>query len=298
MKMKFGFIGRESEKRNSSSQGRQPFRQNAEPNIQRLSIRKEPIDSYSGGPTLEKREILDIRKEAPKLNSCAFTVSWLSAPPVPGESYVERERKKIDLDIMALLLDENMRLNDIEKDLVWYNSKAQNGIALDRDEQEGNAVGDADCERINISLSHIDWCVKSILFIVSVNNTDYDYVDDWKCFGMARNSFIRFLDTDGRREKELCRFALDSSFSTDTIMCAARLFRQNGGWTFQSIGEGVEAATILTFITKYSNKKYKEFGEYKVQGNTYDQNNIQMKINKDRERERRLAEFINKEILF
>ena len=63
---------------------------------------------------------------------------------------------------------------------------------------------------------------------------------------MIRNAFIRLVDMAGNTE--LCRFNLTEDYSGMTGMIVGEIYRRNGEWKFNAIGQGVANASRLSSL--------------------------------------------------
>lgn len=192
----------------------------------------------SGGSSLlnlEKGSILDLTKAAPSLKNVVVAAGW-DVNKKGGDNF--------DLDISAFLLAENGRLKDPATQVVYFNQMMQQGIYLEGDNLTG--AGDGDDERINVALDDIPSNIHSIVFNVNI----YECVKKRQTFGMVDNSYIRLLDADND-DKELARFELKKVASSATAMTFARLFRQNGGWAFEAIGDALTVQDLEQLLLRY-----------------------------------------------
>ena len=55
-------------------------------------------------------------------------------------------------------------------------------------------------------------------------------------FGMVSNSYIRMVKKDN--DEEMIRYDLGEDYSTETAMVLGELYRHNGEWKFNAIGQG------------------------------------------------------------
>ena len=56
------------------------------------------------------------------------------------------------------------------------------------------------------------------------------------------------VDTEGNRE--ICRYNLTDDYSGMTGLIVAEIYRRNGGWKFNAIGQGVQDASRLDSLIK------------------------------------------------
>lgn len=123
----------------------------------------------------------------------------------------------------------------------------QEGIYLEEDNLTGNDDDDdGDAERIHIDLKAIPQDVQAILFCVNI----FEAPKRRQTFGAVRDAYIRLLDEDDN-ERELLRFKLTEQASNSTAVVFEKLFRQNGGWTFDAIGENHMVSDLNGLLIKY-----------------------------------------------
>ena len=68
-------------------------------------------------------------------------------------------------------------------------------------------------------------------------------------FGMIRNAFIRLVDA--RTNAEMCRYDLTENYSGMTAMIFGEIYRHNGEWKFNAIGQGTYDAGIGDLAQRY-----------------------------------------------
>ncbi len=67
-------------------------------------------------------------------------------------------------------------------------------------------------------------------------------------FGMIRNAFIRICDDNG---KELCRYNLSENYDNMTAMIFGELYRHNGAWKFNAIGQATTDDSVDMLARRY-----------------------------------------------
>lgn len=170
---------------------------------------------------LSKGMTLDLTKRNPGLQKVMLGAGW----------DVAQAGKDFDLDISAfLLVNGKVRTT---ADVIFFNNKTAPGVMLSGDNRTG--AGDGDDETIFIDLAAVDPAITEIAFCVTI----YDAVTRGQTFGMVKNSYVRLVnDATGA---ELCRFPLNTDFSTDTAMIFAKLKKSGADWNFEATGEGKQA---------------------------------------------------------
>ena len=170
---------------------------------------------------LKKNDILDLTKKVPGLEQVVLAAGW----------DVAQIGQDFDLDIAALIVGANNKVQRIPDDVIFFNNMNAQGIYLEGDNRTGS--GEGDDERIQIDLSQIRPDVERIVFCVTI----YEAQAKRQTFGMVNNSYVRLLDLD-QNGKELCRFNLKENGSTATSVIFAELHRSGSEWQFKAVGEG------------------------------------------------------------
>lgn len=169
---------------------------------------------------LNKNDILDLTKKNPGLRNVKLGAGW----------DISTNGSDFDLDIAAFLLDRNNKFNDVSN-VIFFNNKQGQGIALGGDNRTG--AGDGDDETIEINLQNINPSIEKIVFVVTIHNA----MQKRQTFGMINNSYVRLVDLD-QNGKELCRFNLKENGSTAISVIFAELYRDGQDWQFKAVGEG------------------------------------------------------------
>lgn len=172
---------------------------------------------------LQKNDVLDLTKRNPSLNNVILGAGW----------DVSRRGANIDVDLVALLLNENGKLVNGNKSVIYYAAKEAQGIFLDGDNLTGD--GEGDDERINVSLASLPSGCHKVAFAAII----YQAKERKQNFSMVRNCYVRLLDKDNR-EKEICRFNLTEDGGMNTGIVFAELSRQGSEWNFKAVGELLE----------------------------------------------------------
>ena len=169
---------------------------------------------------LNKNDILDLTKKNPGLKRVMLGAGW----------DISNNGSDFDLDIAAFLLDANNKFNTVSN-VIFFNNKQGQGIALAGDNRTG--AGDGDDETINIELDKIDLNIAKIVFVVTI----HEAMAKRQTFGMINNSYVRLVDLE-QNGKEICRFNLKENGSTATSIIFAELIRTGAEWQFKAVGEG------------------------------------------------------------
>ena len=100
--------------------------------------------------------------------------------------------------------------------------------------------GEGDDEQIMVDLSMLPASICKLVFVVNI----YDANVRNQHFGMIRNAFIRLVDRSNNNE--ICRFSLTDDYSGMTGMIVGEIYRHDGEWKFNAVGQGVTGANRVT----------------------------------------------------
>ena len=108
----------------------------------------------------------------------------------------------------------------------------------------GNSDG-GDDETLNVDLTKVDSQIQEIIFTATI----YKAAERRQNFGQVRNSYIRIYDA--KTTTEIARYDLDEDFSIETAVEFGRLYRYNGEWKFEAIGNGSKGG-MESLVNKYA----------------------------------------------
>ena len=150
-----------------------------------------------------------------------------------------------DLDASAFMLGENGKLPQDEF-FVFYNNPLSPDQAVESsgdDMTRGNSDG-GDDETLSVDLTKIDARIKEIIFTVTIHKAE----ERRQNFGQVRNSYIRIYNAVSN--EEIARYDLDEDFSVETAVEFGRLYKRNGEWKFEAVGQGYKGG-LQFFVDKY-----------------------------------------------
>ena len=146
--------------------------------------------------------------------------------------------QNIDCDASAILCGENGKM----KELVYYGQlKSSNGSVVHQGDNLTGA-GDGVDEQIIVDIPNLPSNIEKIVFIVNI----YEANARNQHFGMINNAFIKLDDMD--KNVELCRFNLSENYYGMEGMIVGEIYRYNGEWKFNAIGQPVQKASYVNDI--------------------------------------------------
>lgn len=176
---------------------------------------------------LKKNDILDLTKSVNGLNKIRVSAGWDVNSGFFGGTY--------DLDLCAILYNENNEPINNGVSLVYYGKKKGNGIFLDGDNLTGK--GDGDDENIYVKLDELPSGTKRIIFSVVI----YNGATKKQYFSKVKNAYVRLVDTNNG-ENEICRYNLTENGKDNTAVVFAELYKNGSNWEFKAIGEYKKAS--------------------------------------------------------
>jgi tellurium resistance protein TerD len=187
------------------------------------------------GINLGKGQRINLSKEAPSLKKVGVGLGWDTNSTDSGTEF--------DLDASVFMLGANEKIPN-EKYFVFYNNlnSPDGSIKLTGDNRTGQ--GDGDDETILVELGKVDAAISQLVFVVTIHEANTRRQN----FGQVRNAFIRLYDLD--TNKEVAKFELDEDFSCETALEFGRLYKKDGEWRFQAVGQGYNAG-LQGFVDRY-----------------------------------------------
>lgn len=132
----------------------------------------------------------------------------------------------IDLDASCVLFDEKGEMVDT----VWFRQLRSKDGSITHTGDNRTGAGEGDDEQIIVDLSAVPQTVKTLVFTVnSFTGQTFSQVD---------NAFCRIVDR--KTNKEVAKYNL-SVQGDHTAQVMAKLYRENGAWQMQAIGENARA---------------------------------------------------------
>ena len=191
--------------------------------------------------SLQKGQKVNLSKENAGVSNVIIGLGWDEAKRKTG--FFAPKPQPIDCDASALLL-KNGKLTNIG-DLVYYgNLQHQSGTVRHMGDNLTGA-GDGDDEQILVDLARVPAEYDRIVIVVNI----YEALKRNQHFGMIENAYIRLVD--GRNNNEMCKFNLTENYSGMTAMIFGEVYRHNGEWKFNAIGQGTQDPGLNELKNRY-----------------------------------------------
>ncbi len=172
---------------------------------------------------LSKGQKVDLTKKNPGLKNIMVGLGWDVNAFDSGADF--------DLDAAAFMLGSNGKC-PTEKEFIFYGNLEHASGAVKHMGDNLTGEGEGDDEQIEVKLPDIPSNVEKIAFTVTIYDSDVRRQN----FGQVSNSFIRIVDMS--TDTELIRYDLGEDFSIETAVVVGELYRHNGEWKFNAVGQG------------------------------------------------------------
>lgn len=182
---------------------------------------------------LVKGQKVELRKEnGGNLTKVMVGLGWDEAQSQKKGGFLSSlfsaEPQAIDCDASAFLCQNGRIVN--KADIVYFGNLNHKSDCVRHMGDNLTGAGDGDDEQIFVDLQNLPAAYDKVVFVVNI----YMAKDRRQHFGMIRNAFIRICDDSG---KELCRYNLSENYDGMTAMIFGELYRHNGAWKFNAIGQ-------------------------------------------------------------
>lgn len=187
------------------------------------------------GINLSKGERINLSKEAPSLKKVGVGLGWDTNNTDTGVDF--------DLDASVFMLGANGKIPS-EKGFIFYNNLTSPDGAVKHTGDNLTGQGDGDDETILVELGKVDGAINELVFVVTIHEAEKRRQN----FGQVRNAFIRLYDQD--TNKEVAKYELDEDFSKETAIEFGKLYKKDGQWRFQAVGQGYNSG-LQGFVDRY-----------------------------------------------
>ncbi|MFG6383009.1 MAG: TerD family protein [Lachnospiraceae bacterium] len=174
---------------------------------------------------LSKGQKVDLTKGNPGLKNIMVGLGWDVNAFDSGADF--------DLDAAAFLLGQNGKC-PTEKEFIFYSNLEHSSGSVQHMGDNLTGEGEGDDEQILVDLTKIPSNIEKVAFTVTIYDSDVRRQN----FGQVSNAYIRIVDESNGQE--LIRYDLGEDFSIETAVVVGELYRHNGEWKFNAIGNGFQ----------------------------------------------------------
>lgn len=174
------------------------------------------------GLNLAKGQKLSLLKEDPSLKKVRLGLGW-DTPEIQGKDF--------DLDATVVLLGSNGKVRT-DADVIFYNNLLSSCGSVQHQGDNRTGEGDGDDEVIIVELDKVPTDVERIVTLVTI----HDATARGQNFGQVKSGLVRIVNED--TQNEIAKFDLTEDFSIQTSVVFCELYKHNGEWKFNPIGDG------------------------------------------------------------
>lgn len=197
---------------------------------------------------LQKGQKINLTKEGGGLRAVMVGLGWDEAPRRGGFLGLMKP-EPIDCDASVILCGGDGKLinKDLNQSVVYFGNLRDASDAIIHQGDNLTGEGEGDDEQIMVDLRRVPGNIQKMVFVVNI----YDANKRGQHFGMIRNAFIRLVDMDNRNE--ICRYNLSEDYSGMTGLIVGEIYRRNGEWKFNAVGQPVrEASRLQSLVNLYA----------------------------------------------
>ena len=190
---------------------------------------------------LSKGQRINLSKEVEGLSKIMVGLGWDAAKQSGGilNHLFGSTSYSIDCDASAITMGNGNKY----RACIYYGNLSEDNVYHHGDNLTGD--GDGDDEQITVDLAHFSSEIERIVFVVNI----YNCTERKQDFGLIKNAYIRLVDES--TGKEICKYNLSDDYAGKTAMIFAEVYRNNGEWKFNAIGQGTNDASISQLINRY-----------------------------------------------
>lgn len=160
-----------------------------------------------------------------------------------SRGFLAPKPEDIDCDASAFACI-NGRLAD-GSDVVYFGNLQHKSNAIKHMGDNLTGAGEGDDEQIMVDLASLPMNYDKIVFVVNI----YHAMQRKQHFGLIRNAFIRICDAE--TNQELCKYNLSENYTNMTAMVFGELYRYNGSWKFNAIGQATQDNSVSDLMNHF-----------------------------------------------
>jgi stress response protein SCP2 len=200
--------------------------------------------------SLQKGQKVSLSKESAGLGKVIVGLGWDEAKKSVGGGLLNAlfgsssMVQDIDCDASAIMLKGGKLKGS--KDIVYFRNLKHSSGTVQHMGDNLTGAGAGDDEQIIVDLASVPAEYDKIVFVVNI----YSAATRNQHFGMIKNAYIRIVDQSNN--KEICRYNLTEDYSGQLAMIFGEVYRHNGEWKFNAIGQGTQDQGIDGLAKRYT----------------------------------------------
>ncbi len=192
--------------------------------------------------SLQKGQKVSLTKENAGLSSVLIGLGWDEAKRMRG-GFFSPKPQPIDCDASALLLRGGRLIE--QADIVYFGNLSHKTGTVRHMGDNLTGAGEGDDEQIIVDLDQLPAEYDRIVIVVNI----YEANQRNQHFGMIENAFIRLVD--GKTNQEMCKYNLSENYTGMTAMIFGEVYRHNGEWKFNAIGQATDDPGLSSLVNRY-----------------------------------------------
>jgi stress response protein SCP2 len=132
-----------------------------------------------------------------------------------------------------------------KQDLIYYGNLSHKSGTVQHMGDNLTGAGEGDDEQIVVNLAKMPSEYDRIVIVVNI----YQAYQRRQHFGLIKNAFIRLVDA--RNNQEICKYNLTDDYSDMTAMIFGEIYRKDGEWKFNAIGQGTKDPGLGELANRY-----------------------------------------------
>lgn len=191
--------------------------------------------------SLQKGQKVSLSKERAGLSNILIGLGWDEVQQKRG--FFAKKPELIDCDASAFLLKNGKLVN--KADIIYFGNLRHMTGTVQHMGDNLTGAGEGDDEQILVDLANVPADYDRIVIVVNI----YQAVKRNQHFGMIQNAFIRLVDASNNTE--ICMYNLSENYTGMTAMIFGEVYRHNGEWKFNAIGQGTNDPGLGELANRY-----------------------------------------------
>ena len=192
---------------------------------------------------LQKGQKVELRKNnGGELRRVMVGLGWDEVKQSRG--FFAPKPQDIDCDASAFICV-NGRLQSVD-DVVYFGNLQHRSGCVRHMGDNLTGAGEGDDEQIMVDLASLPSQYDKIVVVVNI----YQAAQRRQHFGLIRNAFIRICDAE--TNQEILKYNLSENYNGMTAMVFGELYRYNGTWKFNAIGQATQDNSVGDLAKRFA----------------------------------------------
>lgn len=191
--------------------------------------------------SLQKGQKVSLSKDNPGLSRIIVGLGWDEVKRRGG--FFAPKPQDIDCDASAILLQNGRFVN--KGDVVYFGNLTHASRSVQHMGDNLTGAGEGDDEQIIIDLQRVPMQYDRIVIVVNI----YAAYQRKQDFGLIENAFIRVVN--GANGQEILKYNLSENYGGKTAMIFGEVYRHNGEWKFNAIGQATNDGSVSDLVNRY-----------------------------------------------